>query len=59
MDRFEVMHRLSKELGTYIHINFKDHDHVYSEDEYQELKEQLSRIFNNTKSKKENSNETE
>lgn len=59
MDRFEVMQRLSEDLGTYIHISFVDPNHIYSEEEYQELKEQFSRIFTDLKEKKERKNETE
>lgn len=59
MDRFEVMQRLSQDLGTYIHISFVDPNHIYSEEEYQELKEQFIKIFKNLKEKKKWKNETE
>lgn len=59
MDRFEGMQRLSQDLGTYIHISFVDPNHIYSEEEYQELNEQFSQIFTDIKKKKERKNEQE
>lgn len=36
MNRFELMDRLSKELGSYVHINFVDKNKDFSEEDYQE-----------------------
>lgn len=57
MDRFEIMCRLSQELGSYIHINFRNPDEIFTEDDYQELKEYFLNLSKEIKKKKENENE--
>ncbi len=57
MDRFEMMRRLSQEFGSYIHINFRNPDEIFTEDDYQELKEYFLNLSKEIKKKKENENE--
>ena len=57
MDRFEIMRRLSQEFGSYIHINFRNPDEIFTEDDYQELKEYFLNLSKEIKKKKENENE--
>lgn len=57
MDRFEIMRRLSQEFGSYIHINFRNSDEIFTEDDYQELKEYFLNLSKEIKKKKENENE--
>lgn len=59
MNRFEFMERLSKELGSYIHISFVNPDSDFSEEEYQESKEYFLNLekrkpWNSTDDKGEN-----
>ena len=58
MDRFEMMRRLSKEFVSYIHINFRKPDEIFTEDDYQELKEYFLNLSKEIKKKKENENES-
>ncbi|MFR3686203.1 MAG: hypothetical protein ACLTW7_09300 [Enterococcus sp.] len=58
MDRFEMMRRLSQEFGSYIHINFRNPDEIFTEDDYQELKEYFLNLSKEIKKKKENENES-
>lgn len=58
MDRFEMMRRLSQEFGSYIHINFRNPDEIFTEDDYQELKEYFLNLSKEIKKKKEHENES-
>ena len=44
MDKYEVEVRLAEELGGNIHLNPLDRNHIYSEEEYQELKAFIIRL---------------